>query len=237
MKKATWLFSSVIAALLTTGAPAVVSAENVGPGNAESSLSTTPSAEFSLKADDTTSTAEADTTAQVDILAGNLSLKAVPNLNFGQKTVQEFIDGQNTFGLNDAAITGEKPGYDGNSNKLIQVEDYRGSNNGWNLTASLDNFTGPVKITPTGLSLKGNIDGTNLKGTFDIQNIVGSGTTVIDATAATGAGSTTATLSDATLTLPENKAPKAGTYQAKVVWTLSSVAPTPAPEEVGTPTE
>ena len=88
MKKATWLFSSVIAALLTTGAPAVVSAES-GPGTSDSNLSTGTTDGFTLATD--TEVATAESVAEVNIQPGNLFLKAVPNLNFGEKEVKGLI--------------------------------------------------------------------------------------------------------------------------------------------------
>lgn len=233
MKKATWLFSSVIAALLTTGAPAVVSAADVGPGTQGDNLNSSATPGFAITADEN-GTGKADSTAEVVVNPGKLSLLKVPDLNFGTVDVKQLITDAKTLELVDGTVISKGTSYDGSADQKITVEDYRGSNNGWNLTASLDKFTGPEDIIPTSLSLKGNIDGTNLTDTFDISNIVGTEPTVIAASAATGAGSTTATLTGATLVLPKDTTPKAGTYQAKVVWTLSSVAPTTSPEDSDT---
>lgn len=223
MKKATWLFSSVIAALLATGAPAVVSAAGTEANN----LSSTTGDGFALG--ETDQSVDAESIAQLNIEGEALVLKAVPNLNFGQKTVKEFIDGNNSFDLVADSVNNGEKGYDGNSAKLIQVEDYRGTNAGWVLKAQLGEFDTGGNIKVNSLTLSGDPKGDNFSGELSTDSIAGSGANLLNAPAGDGTGSTTVTLKTAKLTLDSNEAPLAGTYQATVTWTLGAEPAADAP--------
>lgn len=230
MKKATWLFSSVIAALLTTGAPAVVSAaESSGPGDGTTNLSTTQSTGFTV--DSVTGKAEADSTAEVVVNPGTLSLYKVPNLNFGSVDVQKLIGGGDTLALKNGALSSDAKTFDGDSEQIIGVQDYRGTNAGWVLTASLSNFSGDKggTIKADNLSLSGDLTSkAGTLGTFDQDvKITDQDTTVLSAAKDGGTGDNSLKLNNQTqLVLPAVKDALAGTYQAKVVWTLSVVPTT-----------
>ena len=231
MKKATWLFSSVIAALLTTGAPAVVSAAGAprGPGIDGNNLTTT-SEGFTLEANDNGGTVEADSIAQVNIEGGDLVLKAVPNLSFESKNVKDLITDDVNFQLANGAVDNGPTAWDGNNSKTIEVDDYRGTIAGWTLKADLKGFTGATSINATRLILNGDIKGGDLSGKLSNSNIANAGATVLSAEANKGAGPVTVDITSATLTLPQTLKVKAGNYTATVVWTLSAEPGLSAPE-------
>lgn len=230
MKKATWLFSSVIAALLATGAPAVVSAETVGPGNATDNLETTTGGPLILQTDSDFATA--DSTAEVIVNPGKLSLNKVPNLNFGSADVKDLIAGEKEFPLLNGNLGSSSTNYDGNANQVIEVQDYRGSNVGWTLTANLDQFRGTKGDTIEASKLV--LDGTpastadGIPGTLkNGVNVASQAGIVLSAGDGSGSGVTSVTLNSGTvLTLPEQNKIVADAYQAKIVWTLAA---TPAP--------
>lgn len=226
MKKATWLFSSVIAALLTTGAPAVVSAaESSGPGDGTTNLSTTQSAGFTV--DSVTGKAEADSTAEISITPGKLSLNAVPDLNFGKKDVKDLITNAVDFSLSDEDTTGGTAGYDGNSSKLIEVDDFRGTNAGWTLSAKISSFKNladnTVSLPATEFTLTGAVKTDTLDESLTGSNIATGETSILTAAEGKGSGIVQSTLEDAKLSFAKTSNAVAGTYQATVTWTLSAV--------------
>ncbi|WP_338217405.1 WxL domain-containing protein [Lacticaseibacillus salsurivasis] len=233
MKKATWIFSSVIAALLATGAPSVVSAAGApgGPGIDGNNL-TTASDGFTLTADGTDTAVEADSTAQVVVPAGSLSLTKVPDLNFGTVEVKDLIDGPKSLNLNTDKIALAKTTFDGNDKQTIQVLDYRGSNAGWTLNAQLSAFSNSKgnSISVDSLELNGATSGNGIVGQLLQTNIAKQGGAVLVASKDNGTGETTVVLDGNTkLQLPDQNTAIAGDYQAKITWTLSAVAYTPAP--------
>lgn len=224
MKKATWLFSSVIAALLATGAPAVVSAES-GPGTSDSNLSTGTTDGFTLATD--TEVATAESVAEVNIQPGNLFLKAVPNLNFGEKEVKGLITNGLDFSLTKGTIQTGAAAYDGNSSNSIEVDDFRGTNAGWTLNAKISGFTklgdNSASLSATEFTLTGAVKTDTLDENLTGSNIATGETSILTAAEGKGSGIVQSTLEDAKLSFAKTPNAVAGTYQATVTWTLSAV--------------
>lgn len=225
MKKATWLFSSVIAALLTTGAPVVVSADDSGPGTRTENLISAETEGFAITAEENGS-GLANSIAEVDFTPGTLSLLKVPNLSFGTKDVKSIISGDVTLPLDQGTITNGTSGYDGNNEQTIEVADYRGSNVGWKLSAALSSFTGGATIKADKLALTGQSASDTFKTNFDKLDIANGTTAVLTARADQGTGLVSASIDSGELVLPKTNNAKAGQYQATITWTLAA---TPAP--------
>ncbi|WP_203624314.1 MULTISPECIES: WxL domain-containing protein [unclassified Lacticaseibacillus] len=229
MKKATWLISTVAAALLASGAPLTIKA--AGPGEAKDNLNTSTNAAFVLK--DDTDTAEANSVALFSIKAGKLSLKSVPNLNFGPKDVQDLIKGDATLTLADGKVAPGTDGYDGNDAKTIQVEDFRGNNVGWKLTASLGEFMhGSEPLTATSLVFDGSAQGDNYLGVLGTGDIAKGAVPIINAGQGEGSGVTNGIVRDATLILPQTYNASAGEYRAKITWLLATTPPEETPTDL-----
>lgn len=228
MKKATWLISTVAAALLASGAPMTIKA--AGPGDEKGNLNTTADAAFVLN--DDADTAEANSVALFSIKAGKLSLKSVPNLNFGPKDVQDLIKGDATLTLADGKVAPGTDGYDGNDAKTIQVEDFRGNNVGWKLTASLGEFMyGSEPLTATNLIFDGSAKGDNYQGVLGDGNIADGVVPILIAGQGEGSGVTTGIVRDATLILPQTSDASAGEYRAKITWLLATTPPEETPTD------
>lgn len=225
MKKATWLFSSVIATFLATGAPAVVSAEDSGPGTQTDNLNSAVTEGFAITADESGS-GLADSIVEVNFTPGTLSLLKVPNLSFGTADVKSIISGDVTLQLGQGNIINGTSGYDGSNEQKIEVADYRGSNVGWKLSAALSNFTGGVPITADKLALTGQSVSDTFKTSFAQLDIAKGTTAVLTAPAGQGTGLVAASIDSGELVLPKTNNAMAGQYQATITWTLAA---TPAP--------
>ena len=218
MKKATWLISTVAAALLASGAPLTINA--AGPGDEKGNLNTSTDAAFVLT--DDADTAEANSVALFSIEPGNLSLKAVPNFNFGNAAVKQLIDGPLALGLANGNVEPGKEGYDGNASNTLEVLDYRGTNAGWTLTAKLGAFAGPTTLIASSLALSGSASGSNYSGSLGTGNIAQAAATVLAPAKGQGSGATTGTVATAKLELPKTATASAGDYRASIVWTLAA---------------
>lgn len=241
MKKTTWLLSALFLGgtlLATTLATPVVADTNAGPGNATTNLSgnTTVSAGqpvFTATADQS---ASAKSTAQFTVDAGQLTLVAVPDLNFGAAKPATIVNGGSQSLVSNTVDNGSSKGqsaFDGNNAGKLIVSDMRGTGKGWSLSTSMDSefASGASKLKGLSMNLAatgsnsffGSNKALNLAGT----NISDTSTSVVSTNADnSGVGDTTFNLnasSSASLNFPTatNSIFTAGApYQSDVTWTL-----------------
>lgn len=241
MKKTTWLLSALFLGgtlLATTLATPVVADTNAGPGNATTNLSgnTTVSAGqpvFTATADQS---ASAKSTAQFTVDAGQLTLVAVPDLNFGAAKPATIVNGGSQSLVSNTVDNGSSKGqsaFDGNNAGKLIVSDMRGTGKGWSLSTSMDSefASGASKLKGLSMNLAatgsnsffGSNKALNLAGT----NISDTSTSVVSTNADnSGVGDTTFNLnasSSASLNFPTatNSIFTAGApYQSNVTWTL-----------------
>lgn len=241
MKKTTWLLSALFwgsTLLATTLATPVVADTNAGPGNATTNLSgnTTVSAGqpvFTATADQS---ASAKSTAQFTVDAGQLTLVAVPDLNFGAAKPATIVNGGSQSLVSNTVDNGSSKGqsaFDGNNAGKLIVSDMRGTGKGWSLSTSMDSefASGASKLKGLSMNLAatgsnsffGSNKALNLAGT----NISDTSTSVVSTNADnSGVGDTTFNLnasSSASLNFPTatNSIFTAGApYQSNVTWTL-----------------
>ena len=241
MKKTTLLLSTLFLGgtlLATTLATPVVADTNAGPGNATTNLSgnTTVSAGqpvFTATADQS---ASAKSTAQFTVDAGQLTLVAVPDLNFGAAKPATIVNGGSQSLVSNTVDNGSSKGqsaFDGNNAGKLIVSDMRGTGKGWSLSTSMDSefASGASKLKGLSMNLAatgsnsffGSNKALNLAGT----NISDTSTSVVSTNADnSGVGDTTFNLnasSSASLNFPTatNSIFTAGApYQSDVTWTL-----------------
>lgn len=241
MKKTTWLLSTLFLGgtlLATTLATPVVADTNAGPGTATTNLSgnTTVSAGqpvFTATADQS---ASAKSTAQFTVDAGQLTLVAVPDLNFGAAKPATIVNGGTQSLVSNTVDNGSSKGqsaFDGNNAGKLIVSDMRGTGKGWSLSTSMDSefASGASKLKGLSMNLAatgsnsffGSNKALNLAGT----NISDTSTSVVSTNADnSGVGDTTFNLnasSSASLNFPTatNSIFTAGApYQSDVTWTL-----------------
>lgn len=241
MKKTTWLLSALFLGgtlLATTLATPVVADTNAGPGTATTNLSgnTTVSAGqpvFTATADQS---ASAKSTAQFTVDAGQLTLVAVPDLNFGAAKPATIVNGGSQSLASNTVDNGSSKGqsaFDGNNAGKLIVSDMRGTGKGWSLSTSMDSefASGASKLKGLSMNLAatgsnsffGSNKALNLAGT----NISDTSTSVVSTNADnSGVGDTTFNLnasSSASLNFPTatNSIFTAGApYQSDVTWTL-----------------
>lgn len=241
MKKTTWLLSTLFLGgtlLATTLATPVVADTNAGPGTATTNLSgnTTVSAGqpvFTATADQS---ASAKSTAQFTVDAGQLTLVAVPDLNFGAAKPATIVNGGSQSLVSNTVDNGSSKGqsaFDGNNAGKLIVSDMRGTGKGWSLSTSMDSefASGASKLKGLSMNLAatgsnsffGSNKALNLAGT----NISDTSTSVVSTNADnSGVGDTTFNLnasSSASLNFPTatNSIFTAGApYQSDVTWTL-----------------
>ncbi|MCT3317144.1 WxL domain-containing protein [Lacticaseibacillus paracasei] len=241
MKKTTWLLSALFLGgtlLATTLATPVVADTNAGPGTATTNLSgnTTVSAGqpvFTATADQS---ASAKSTAQFTVDAGQLTLVAVPDLNFGAAKPATIVNGGSQSLVSNTVDNGSSKGqsaFDGNNAGKLIVSDMRGTGKGWSLSTSMDSefASGASKLKGLSMNLAatgsnsffGSNKALNLAGT----NISDTSTSVVSTNADnSGVGDTTFNLnasSSASLNFPTatNSIFTAGApYQSNVTWTL-----------------
>ncbi|KRO16268.1 WxL domain-containing protein [Lacticaseibacillus saniviri] len=250
---------SLSAITLLTVSPQLVGAaalNTAGPGKADTNISeATTIGEGFLSAD--AAPASANSTAEFTVTPGNLTLDRVPDFQFGDiKTSQLVTKSTTTANLNsssnDAKTGGTSKGknaFDGNSDGVLQVTDYRGTNAGWVVYGQITPFTvlNPTSIegsktAANGSTLTGNLtlkavtptafDGDNAIPTKEVSVItgdkggqLGSSTAVWQAAVDTGQGQNNVKFGagTATLTLKRNAHTDAQTYQATLRWTLANV--------------
>ena len=251
MKKTTWLLGAFFLGgtlLATTLATPVVADTNAvpGPGNATTNLSgnnnTTVSADQPVFTATDTQSANAKSTAQFTVDAGQLTLVAVPDLNFGAAKPATIVNGGSQKLENNTLDNGSSKGqsaFDGNIAGKLIVSDMRGTGKGWSLSISMGSDFTSGTSTLKGLSLTlaatgsnsffGSNKPLNLKGT----NISDTSTSVVSTNADNnGVGDTTFNLNaddSASLNFPiaTNSIFTANAaYQSNVTWTLGAT-PTP----------
>lgn len=241
MKKTTLLLSTLFLGgtlLATTLATPVVADTNAGPGTATTNLSgnTTVSAGqpvFTATADQS---ASAKSTAQFTVDAGQLTLVAVPDLNFGAAKPATIVNGGSQSLVSNTVDNGSSKGqsaFDGNNAGKLIVSDMRGTGKGWSLSTSMDSefASGASKLKGLSMNLAatgsnsffGSNKALNLAGT----NISDTSTSVVSTNADnSGVGDTTFNLnasSSASLNFPTatNSIFTAGApYQSNVTRTL-----------------
>lgn len=243
MKKITWLLGASFLGgtlLATMLAAPVVADTNAGPvlGTETTNLSgnTEVSADqpvFTATADQS---ASAKSTAQFTVAAGQLTLVAVPDLNFGAAKPAIIVNGgsqslvKNTV---DKGSSKDQSAFDGNNAGKLIVSDMRGTGKGWSLSASMDSefAAGDSKLEDLSMNLAATGSNSFL-GSNKALNLAGNhirdtSTTVVSTnTDNSGVGDTTFNLnapSSASLNFPTatNSTFTADTpYQSNVTWTL-----------------
>lgn len=238
MKKTTWLLGTSFLGgtlLATMLAAPVVADTNAGPGTATTNLSgnTTVSADQPVFTATAAQTASAKSTAQFTVDAGQLTLVAVPDLNFGAAKPATIVNGGSQSLVSNTVDNGsskDQSAFDGNNAGKLIVSDMRGTGKGWSLSTSMDSefSAGASKLKGLSMSLAatgsnsffGSNKALNLAGT----NISDTSTSVVSTNADnSGVGDTTFNLNAASLNFPTatNSIFTAGApYQSNVTWTL-----------------
>lgn len=240
MKKTTWLLGTSFLGgtlLATMLAAPVVADTNAGPGTATTNLSgnTTVSADQPVFTATAAQTASAKSTAQFTVDAGQLTLVAVPDLNFGAAKPATIVNGgsqslvSNTV---DNGLSKDQSAFDGNNAGKLIVSDMRGTGKGWSLSTSMGSefAAGDYKLKGLSMNLAatgsnsffGSNKALNLAGT----NIGDTSTPVVSTNADnSGVGDTTFNLNAASLNFPTatNSIFTANAaYQSNVTWTLGA---------------
>lgn len=239
MKKITWLGAFFLGGTLlaTTLATPVVADTNAGPGTDTTNLSgnTTVSAGQTVFTALPAQSASAKSTAQFTVEAGQLTLVAVPDLNFGAANPATIVNGGTQSLVNntvdkDKGSSKDQSAFDGNNAGKLIVSDMRGTGNGWSLSASMDPEFAAGDSKLEGLSMNLGATGSNsFFGSDKALNLVGTNirdtsTPVVSTNADnSGVGDTTFNLNAASLNFPKatNSRFKADVpYQSDVTWTL-----------------
>lgn len=249
MKKTIWLLGAFFLGgtlLATTLATPVVADTTTGPGDEKTNLSgntdTIVSAGQPVFTASATQSASAKSTAQFTVDPGQLTLVAVPDLNFGAAKPATIVNGDSQKLEKNTLDNGSSKGQsavDGNNAGKLIVSDMRGTGKGWSLSISMGSDFTSGTSTLKGLSLTLAATGSNsffgpnkplnLKGT-DISD---TSTPVVSTNDDnSGVGDTTFNLNaedSASLKFPSatNSSFTANAaYQSNVTWTLGAT-PTP----------
>lgn len=239
------LSAAVVLSLGTVSVSADRAAGNQhGPGTATDNISSTTTVGKGFIADgtDATGAAAGRSTAEFQVAPGDLTLDAVPNLKFAGTNVSNIVKDDTTLNYASGSVSANQ-NHDGNSNTALSVTDYTGSSNGWNVLASLGQFSNSAKgtITDADLTLAPNTTTTDsglskpdsVTLTAAAANDANNGiqeNSIWQAGAGKGQGQNTTTYNtDATkLLIKKQTAVQPGTYQATLYWSLVS-APTATP--------
>lgn len=240
MKKTIWLLGAFFLGgtlLATTLATPVVADTNAvaGPGSATTNLSvnTTVSAGQPVFTASAAQSASAKSTAQFTVVAGQLTLVAVPDLNFGAANPATIVNGGPQSLVSNTVDNGsskDKSAFDGNNAGKLIVSDMRGTGKGWSLSTSMDSDFTAGASTLKGLSINLAATGSNsFLGSDKALKLVGTNisdtsTSVVSTNADnSGVGDTTFNLNAASLNFPTatNSIFTADVpYQSNVTWTL-----------------
>lgn len=262
--------NKIFYSVATTAAALVMTAAPIIPTFADADVTKQSDATFTVTEKSTTppdipTVDIPDTNQEGD---GALQLVAVPSFDFGTVSTTELMAGKT--GLTSSSIAKDPKKTDGsgeaaddagatsgtpataNTNRHLTVSDLRGSDNNWDLSATLSTFKsddGKSELTGT-LNLKSTqkavqdeyaagADGTGttpytqdfmtLKDFSDMDKAVKTGETQTLYTASNdnGRGINVARLDTSTLDLDKNTTAQAGHYTATIDWELKSVSATP----------
>lgn len=241
MKKTIWLLGAFFLGgtlLATTLATPVVADTNAvpGPGTKTTNLSgnTIVSAGQPVFTALPAQSASAKSTAQFTVEAGQLTLVAVPDLNFGAANPATIVNGGTQSLANNTVDNGSSKGqsaFDGNNAGKLIVSDMRGTGKGWSLSTSMNpEFTsGDSKLEGLSLTLAATTGSNSFLGSDKALKLVGTNisdtsTSVVSTNADnSGVGDTTFNLNAASLNFPTatNSIFTADVpYQSNVTWTL-----------------
>lgn len=178
-------------------------------------------------------------TAEFTVNAGDLTLVSVPNLQFGNVNVADLQStGATTYTLQQSGSTvagtqsptsaaDDTP--QGNSTGDLTVNDYRGTNSGWKLTASLSQFANGAStlsgtIVLSDLTMTNSVSATipTIQPAAIASNATPTPWDIEVAAKDAGQGSNTATITGSTLELNKSKEAVDGTYDATMTWTLTN---------------
>ena len=231
MSRQNWALLAGLFGWLVFGSGLPVAA--AGPGESSADGLTTIGNAF--VADDE-GNAEANSVAEFELTGGHLTLVAVPNLAFESADVAKLIRNPQALTSTAAKVAAGEAGWDGNDERKIEVNDERGINAGWQLTAELGQFNHKAvageTLTATGINLAGGeLTGDNVAGlTLADANFANQAAVLLAAAPDQGTGTTTATFTQATLALPKKEKVRAGGYRASIIWQLAAV-PIPRAED------
>lgn len=169
------------------------------------------------------SSTTATTGGTVTFQSGDLTLSSTPSaFDFGTKTV-----------------VNSSTSYDSTEDKSgdnIAVDDLRGTGNGWNLQASLTEFSnGNTGQNLTGATISFDQTTTNqyssalTNGSGSVSS-TGTSTTILSADSNQGMGNSNDSLSNIKLNVPASTAIYAKGYSATMTWTLGNTPTTSAPD-------
>ncbi|WP_461226052.1 WxL domain-containing protein [Lacticaseibacillus suihuaensis] len=229
------LIGAIALAAALAAAPLTTSrAAESGPGTSDVNLDNAGvSGGFEV---DANGKAAANSTASFKLEAGVLELDAVPNFDFGTANVEDIATGNKLVlkNVDNTSVKAADAAFDGNDEGRIVVQDFRGNNAGWNLTAQTGTkfagSTADMSIEMSSFEMFISKDTTTadkaLASSFESQNIAGASASIVNAAAGNGAGRSDFSLSEATVQLVQQLKVQAGDYNAVVNWTLAN-APDP----------
>lgn len=210
---------------------------NVTGVQADNDTAVTPGSGIAVS-DDNKTPATATTTAELKVKAGNLTLDAAPDFNFGKDasgqtdpTLSDIINGSlaqvgNTVKTEDANDSHADLNSKLSREKgVLQVSDYRGAGSQWSLSANLGTFTNTLgkengtadgKIIFTDAKL-------GLGSIISTDKVIWNSEVAPKNSTVEGAATSTAVLGQgaSTLKLSNLQNIKAGQYDAAITWTLS----------------
>lgn len=218
----------VSAAALALAAATLVTPATVFAADENGAATGKSTAEFTVTAGDDTSTepgGDHGTGVNKD-----LWLVQAPDMNFGSTTVAKIIAGTAVMNYQNGTVKVSQNDAAENADGKLEVSDLRGNGAGWELAASLSQFSNSKDDTDTNkldgqlaLALT-NVDAPNATlGTAATLKTDGQNVTIWTAGKDEGQGANTADVDTATkLTLDKNAQVKAVQYDATITWTLSS---------------
>lgn len=206
-------------------------------------------------ADATDESASGTSTAEFKVTPGNLTLDAVPDLNFGTTKVEDIAKDDVTLDLASGSVTDKVNPNNGTEGLKLKVSDFRGVNSGWNLTAKLGTFEAKIKDSKSDdisdnlgrlndslngvilhLVVNSNDDATKTNpvtpAVVDLKQGSADGVMTLlnaDGDKSEGGGENNFIADkSSTLKIPKDPKIKAATYQADITWTLGNTFDTAA---------
>lgn len=189
--------------------------------------------------DATTGIAEAESIAQFEVTGGNLTLDAVPNLQFETVNAGDLATGKQRVPLANFSIDAGEDGWDGNQSGRLQVTDNRGENVGWRLFATMSPFKEVDPKDGNPVELEGNLD-LKFNATSEVKRdaTIKAGTEanlVWSAVPGNGQGKnfSIVKIDGSELEITSNSNVRHGIYRATILWELNNTpveGTTPEPE-------